>query len=94
VHLEQPGPNRDGIGSWIETRFGGSSLVREVTVGGGHAGGQIGWTHFGLGESASAEIRVTWPDGEVGPWLEVAADRFVTVHRDRREAEVLDPLQD
>ena len=27
------------------------------------------------------EVRVTWPDGEPGPWLDVAADRFVDIAR-------------
>ena len=36
-------------------------------VGGGHGGGQLGWTHLGLGDAATAEVRVIWPDGEVGP---------------------------
>jgi hypothetical protein len=94
VDLGQEGPNRDGVGAWIETRFGRTNLIKEVTVGGGHAGGQMGWTHFGLGESGSAEIRVTWPDGEVGEWIDVEADRFVTLHRDRQEPVVFDPMQD
>ena len=43
-------------------------MRREVTVGGGHAGGELGWIHFGLGPATSADVRVHWPDGEVGPW--------------------------
>ena len=30
----------------------------------------------GSGRGDSAEVRVQWPDGEVGPWLHVAADGF------------------
>ena len=45
-----------------------SVMRREVTVGGGHAGGELGWQHFGLGPASSADVRVTWPDGTVGPW--------------------------
>ena len=40
---------------------------REVIVGGGHIGGQLGWQHVGLGPATEAQVRVTWPDGEVGP---------------------------
>jgi hypothetical protein len=29
----------------------------------------------------SAEVRVTWPDGEVGPWQAVEADRTVVIRR-------------
>ena len=38
------------IGAWIEVTVGETTLRREVTVGGGHAGGQLGWIHFGLGD--------------------------------------------
>jgi hypothetical protein len=82
LSLHQPGPNTQGVGSWIEVRSGGRLLTREVTVGGGHAGGQAGWIHFGLGETTRAEVRVSWPDGEWGPWMEVESNRFAVVGRD------------
>ena len=50
VQLEQPGPNGFAVGAWIEVRAGDRTMLRELTVGGGHAGGQLGWIHFGLGE--------------------------------------------
>ena len=65
---------------------GDETVVREVTIGGGHPGGKSGWIHAGLGSANSADVRITWPDGEVGPWIEVAADQFVTIERDRDEA--------
>ena len=34
------------------SRSASGSIERELTVGGGHAGGQLGWTHFGLGPVA------------------------------------------
>ena len=64
-----PGPNRDAIGGWIEVRVGDTTLRRELVVGGGHMGGQLGWVHFGIGSADAAEVRVLWPDGEAGPWL-------------------------
>ncbi|HEY4632992.1 MAG TPA: ASPIC/UnbV domain-containing protein, partial [Candidatus Limnocylindrales bacterium] len=82
LDLEQAGPNRDAIGSWIEVRTGDRTQRREVAIGGGHAGGQLGWIHFGLGRAESAQVRVQWPDGEWGPWLDVAADSFAIVERD------------
>ena len=84
VDLQQEGPNRDAIGSWITVRTGPTQLEREVTVGGGHASGQLVPIHFGLGAAERADVRVTWPDGEVGPWMPVDADRVVT-HRSRRD---------
>ncbi|MBN2112897.1 MAG: CRTAC1 family protein [Acidimicrobiia bacterium] len=81
LQLQQPGANGFGVGSWIEVRAGGRTTLREINVGGGHAGGQLGWIHFGLGEAGAAEVRVQWPDGEVGPWQRVAADGFVVIVR-------------
>jgi len=86
VRLEQPGPNHDAIGSWIEVRAGGRTMQREVTIGGGQAGGQLGWIHFGIGAADRAEIRVQWPDGETGPWLTLDANRFAVVERGAAEA--------
>jgi hypothetical protein len=62
-------------------------MSREVTVGGGHASGQLGWIHIGLGEAEAAEVRVEWPDGDVGPWMAVGADQFATVERGATEVE-------
>jgi hypothetical protein len=81
LRLEQPGANRDAIGAWIEVRAGGHVSRRELTVGGGHASGQLGWSHFGIGDADRADVRVVWPDGEVGPWQEVEANGFAVVDR-------------
>ncbi|WP_404403250.1 CRTAC1 family protein [Pelagibacterium halotolerans] len=82
VRLRQDGANRDGVGAWIEVRRGDVVMRREVTVGGGHASGQAGWWHFGLGETDDADIRMIWPDGTAGDWQTVEADAFYTYRRD------------
>ncbi|MDQ6671059.1 MAG: CRTAC1 family protein [Chloroflexota bacterium] len=87
IRPTQPGPNRDAIGAWIEVQVGKRVVRRELTVGGGHAGGQLGWTHFGLGQARSAQVRLTWPDGEVGPWLHVDANHFIIVDRATSQAQ-------
>ena len=81
IRLEQPAPNVDAIGSWIEVRVGNRVLERELTVGGGHAGGQAGPAHFGVGDSDSVEIRVQWPDGEKGSWIDVEPNQVLTIDR-------------
>ncbi len=81
VKAQQAGANRDAIGGWIEVRAAGKTQLRELTVGGGHVSGQLGPIHFGLGTTAGAEVRVTWPDGEVGPWQSVSANQRVLVER-------------
>lgn len=82
VKIEQPGPNRDAIGAWIEVRRGDVTMRREATSGGGHVSGQTGWWHFGLGDLDEAEIRVIWPDGSEGDWARVSADGFYVLARD------------
>jgi hypothetical protein len=81
VRVDQPGPNADAIGAFLEISIGDAVVRRELVVGGGHIGGRLGPVHVGLGSSARAQVRVTWPDGEVGPWLPVEANRFVEVRR-------------
>ncbi len=87
IRLSQPAPNRDAIGAWIEVQVGKTVIRRELTIGGGHAGGQLGWTHFGLGQARAAQVRVTWPDGEVGRWLHVDGNHFVVVDRSANRAQ-------
>ncbi len=81
LRLEQPGPNHHAIGSWIEVESAGRTTEREITVGGGHAGGELGWIHFGVGSADRVRIRVQWPDGERGPWLDLIANRFAVIER-------------
>jgi hypothetical protein len=84
--LRQPAPNVDAVGAWVETRAGDRTDVREVTVGGGHAGGQLGWMHVGLGEEDEVEVRVQWPDGETGPWMSLESGTFGIIERGAVEA--------
>ena len=83
VTLHQPTANRFAIGSWIELRApDGTITVQELTVGGGHAGGQHGPAHFGLGASESAELRVIWPDGTTSDWTNIPTNQYLNVTRD------------
>ena len=77
--LHEDGGNRDAIGAWVEVKVGDVVQQREITSGGGHAGGQLGWWHFGMGSATEAEVRVIWPDGSAGEWGTVAADGFYDV---------------
>lgn len=79
IGLKGEGGNRDGIGSWIEVKHDGHVLRREITIGGGHAGGSLGWHHFGVGKDTEVEFRVIWPDGAADEWQKVAANGFYWV---------------
>jgi hypothetical protein len=85
LRLAQPAPNTDAVGAWVEVRAGGRTQRRELTVGGGHSSGQLGWLHFGLGAAKRAKVRVQWPDGAWGPWQGVAADGRYVIERDAPE---------
>lgn len=91
IVLDGGGANHDAIGAWVAVRVGDRVTEQEVTVGGGHVSGQLGPLHVGLGARDRAEVRVTWPDGEIGPWLSVEADRFVVVSRGATSAEPWTP---
>jgi enediyne biosynthesis protein E4 len=79
LRLVEPGANRDAIGAWVEVQVGSKVMRRELTVGGGHASGELGWIHFGLGPSRTAQVRVQWPDGEVGAWRQVDANQYLVL---------------
>jgi hypothetical protein len=81
IRLRQPAPNVDAIGAIIEVRIGDVTARREIVVGGGHAGGELGWRHFGLGPNDGADVRVTWPGAAPSAWQHVAGNQFVTIDR-------------
>ena len=81
LRLRQSGANRDAIGAWVEVDLGERIIRQELTVGGGHASGHLGWMHFGLGKAKNVRVRVLWPLSGWGPWASVSADAFYTVDR-------------
>jgi len=89
--LTQDGPNRDASGAVIEVKSGGKVMRREVSVGGGHASGQAGWIHFGLGPNESAEVRVRWPNAEWSAPYALKANQFAILKRGRSEAAAWQP---
>ena len=91
LRVRQSAPNVDAIGAWVEVRVGDRILRRELTIGGGHAGGQLGWMHFGLGAAKGADVRVAWPGGETGPWMPVSANQFAMVERGVSDARLWSP---
>ena len=81
IHVEQGRSNSFAIGSYIEMKTKNKTYQRELTVGGGHAGGDAGYQHFGLGDAQVVEVRVIWPDGDASPWQTFTANQRVTVSR-------------
>ena len=79
LNLEGPAHNSRAIGAFIELDLGDRTVFREVTLGGGHAGGPAGDEHFGLGSVDHLRLRVIWPDGQTGEWQDVKPNRRLTV---------------
>lgn len=93
LSIVQPGPNRNGVGGWIEVATNpdkGPWMSREITRGGGHAGGSAGFEHFGLGTSKTAFVRVTWPDGETSKAIEVSPNQTITLKRVGKDLRIAD----
>jgi hypothetical protein len=82
LRLQQDGGNRDAVGAWVEVDLGDRTIREELTIGGGHASGQLGWMHFGLGAATNVKLRVLWPYGQWSRWQSAAADGFYVVNRE------------
>ena len=80
LSLRMDGPNSRAVGAWVELRTEAGVQTREVTVGGGHAGGQAVPLHFGLGLADEAEVRVLWPGRGWSDWTAIEANRRVVLH--------------
>lgn len=79
VALRMNGANTRAVGALVEVTAGDIRQIQEITIGGGHAGGHAGPLHFGLGATAVAQIKVTWPDGRVTEHRDLAADQRITL---------------
>lgn len=79
VNLEGPAHNAYAIGAFVELDLGDRTVFREITVGGGHAGGPAGDQHFGLGTQDKLRLRVIWPDGSEGKWHDLRSNQRVTI---------------
>ena len=61
--------NTRAIGAFVAARLlDGRILTQEITLGGGHASGESGSLHFGVGKNDYIDLQITWPDGEVSDW--------------------------
>lgn len=89
VQLRQIGPNTRAIGAWIEVLDDLGLQARELTVGGGHAGGIAGPQHFGLDQSAEVMLRVIWPDGTTSDWFNTLTNQRLEITRSGSDITVL-----
>ncbi|WFU00664.1 CRTAC1 family protein [Rhizobium sp. CB3171] len=81
IELDNGPINHVGIGATINVRAGTQTQVQRVQIGGGHASGHVGFTHFGLGTNERAVVRVQWPDGEWSQPYRIFANQHVVIKR-------------
>jgi enediyne biosynthesis protein E4 len=84
LRLAQPDVNRYAIGSWLKVEADNSIIEREITVGGGHASGELGWIHVGIGKATEAEVTVTWNDGSSSEYT-VKANEFAILEKSKQQ---------
>ncbi len=93
IELDNGDINPAGVGSLISVRTGTRTQTRRLQVGGGHASGQAGFAHVGLGVSERATIRVQWPDGEWSHPYRVFANQHVRIVRGEADARYWYPVK-
>jgi len=79
VRVTAAAANTGSIGTHVELRSGDRVQTREITVGGGHASGQAGLLHFGMGQNTMAEVRVILPNQSASDWQQVDANQIITL---------------
>ena len=93
LQIEQEGANRNAVGAFLEVRVADRTQLKEITVGGGHAGGKAVWHHFGIGVAERAVARVQWPDGEWSSWVRLFANQHARIRRGESTADVWLPAK-
>lgn len=83
IELRQKGANRSAVGATISVKSGNTTRTRKVQIGGGHASGNLGFIHIGLGVAERASVRIKWPDGAWSAPYRVFANNFVMIERDQ-----------
>ena len=81
LDVTEPGPNRNALGAVIEVRTEAGLQRKTLVIGGGHASGQLGWRHFGLGAAPTGQLRVIWPDGQADDWQTLSANGFYRIEK-------------
>jgi hypothetical protein len=74
--------NRDAIGTRITiTTEDGSRRHREVQGGSGYLSCNPKQVHFGIGSFRAAEVRITWPNGDVQTLSDLATNRAYDIRQ-------------
>ena len=77
VEVEGTQSNRDGIGTRFELITSAGILLRQISSGPSHGGGDYQAAYFGLDADTSAELVVYWPNGVVQNMGMVSSNQFL-----------------
>ncbi len=92
IDIRQPGqPNSRAVGAKISVKTGNHTRVKDIQIGAGHASGQMGFFHFGLGVAERANVRIKWPDGDWSHTYRVFANSHVIIERGAEKAKLWYP---
>jgi enediyne biosynthesis protein E4 len=82
VQLEDGSPNPRGVGARVRLRANGADQHRLIRAGSSYVSQDEALAHFGLGNAAHVdEVEVTWPDGRLDTWRDVAVNQRITLKR-------------
>ncbi|HMQ47228.1 MAG TPA: VCBS repeat-containing protein [Saprospiraceae bacterium] len=83
VRLSMPNTsNKNGIGARVELHYNDQINVQEFLPNRGFQSSMHVPLHFGLGDATQvAEIRITWPDGQVQSLQNVAANQLLNIEQ-------------
>ncbi|WP_162652753.1 ASPIC/UnbV domain-containing protein [Lentilitoribacter sp. Alg239-R112] len=81
IELDNGDINPSAVGAKISVKTGNLNQSKTIQIGGGHASGQAGFSHFGLGVAERATIRVQWPNGDWSHPYKVFANNHVVIKR-------------
>jgi hypothetical protein len=71
--------NRDGIGAVITAETAKGKITRHCHTDGSYLSSSDPRVHLGLGSESRAKISITWPNGHVDVYSDVAADRQLVI---------------
>ncbi|MEP3640020.1 MAG: CRTAC1 family protein [Paracoccaceae bacterium] len=86
LDVKLDGTNTHAIGAFIEVEDDQGIQSREITIGGGHAGGSAVPQHFGLAANDTVRVRVRWPQGEQSDWIETTSNQRLRITKDGQNA--------
>ena len=81
IELDNGDINKRAIGAKMTIKTGNLVQTKTLQIGGGHASGQLGFSHFGLGVAERITIRIKWPDGTQSPQYRALANNFIVIKK-------------